>query len=197
MKGVRGALVAALAGAVLAGCSRGEPWETMDISGMMPELEFTLVDEDGEPVRAERFRGRVVLMFFGYTSCPDVCPTTLARLTDVLGELDPEARRRVDVLFVSVDPERDTPARLAAYTDAFGDGIVGLTGDQEALRDLNRRYRVTYGYGEPDAEGNYEVSHSGAVFAFDAEGDARLLIRGSDGREALVSDLRRLVRTAG
>jgi len=177
------------------GCGRGEPWSTMDISGIMPALAFELVDESGQAVEAGDFRGEVVLMFFGYTHCPDVCPTTLARLTAARRALPEPARQQVRILFVSVDPQRDSQSRLDAYTDAFGERITGMTGELRALRDLSKRYRVTFGYGDADADGNYPVSHSGAVFAFGPDGSARLLIRDRDPLEAVVSDLRRL--TAG
>lgn len=190
----RGLTAALLAVALLlAGCSSQQPWQTMDISSLMPALEFQLVDETGREVTAEDYRGEVLLLFFGFTSCPDICPTTLARLSSVRRGLPDELASRLRILFVSVDPKRDSPADLAAYTDAFGEGITGLTGDMKALRALNRRYRVTFGYGEADAEGNYEVSHSGAVFAFGPDGAARLLIRDRDSREAVMADLRRLV----
>ena len=189
----RGLAAALLAGALLlAGCSSQEPWQTMDISSIMPALEFGLVDETGREVTAQDYRGEVVLLFFGFTSCPDVCPTTLARLSAVRRGLPEELASRLRILFVSVDPQRDSPADLAAYTDAFGERITGLTGDMKALRALNRRYRVTFGYGAADAQGNYEVSHSGAVFAFGPEGAARVLIRDRDSREAVMADLRRL-----
>ena len=185
-------LVLALA---LVGCERSEPWQTMDVSSIMPELEFRLTDESGRDVTARDFRGEAVLLFFGYTSCPDICPTTLARLAAARRALPADQASRLRILFVSVDPRRDTPADLAAYTDAFGERITGLTGDMDALRALNRRYRVTFGYGEADADGNYEVSHSSAVFAFGPQGEARLLIRDRDSRDAVVADLRRLAPT--
>ncbi|MBA1146825.1 SCO family protein [Ectothiorhodospiraceae bacterium WFHF3C12] len=159
----------------------------------MPSLAFELTSETGEAVTAERYRGQVVLMFFGFTHCPDICPVTLGRLKAVLGQLDDDAED-VTVLFVTVDPKRDDLKALRQYTSAFGEEFVGLRGDRQALDTLTKRYRVTYGYGEPDASGNYSVSHSSAVFAFDRQGDARLLIRDSDPMEAVVADVRRLVQ---
>ncbi len=179
--------------AVLAlGCD-GERWATKDVSGLLPALGFTLIDERGRTVTAERYRGRVTLVYFGFTHCPDVCPVTLARLDRVLDGLPGDAREAVQVLFVSVDPARDTPAQLASYTDAFARDFIGLTGDQAQLRRLTRRYRVTYGYGEPGPEGDYPVSHSSGVWIFDRELDARLLFRPQDSDEALAADLRRLL----
>ncbi|PRY71766.1 SCO family protein [Halomonas ventosae] len=175
----------------LTGCGERE-WQTKDISGLMPVLEFTLTDEKGNTVNAESFRGKPTLLFFGFTHCPDVCPTTLARLGTAIKRLDDETQEDMQVLFVSVDPARDDPETLKEYTDAFGPQFVGLTGDKQALDALTHRYRVTYGYGEEDDNGNYIVSHSSAVFAFNDQGEARLLIRDSDPMDAVVADLERL-----
>ncbi|QFT86701.1 hypothetical protein FIU88_17285 [Halomonas sp. THAF12] len=175
----------------LAGCS--EPsWQTKDISGLMPPLAFELVDENGNDINADQFLGKSTLLFFGFTHCPDVCPTTLARLDAATQRMDESARDDIQVLFVSVDPRRDDAETLREYTDAFGPQFIGLTGDKAALDELTRRYRVTYGYGEEDSNGNYDVSHSSAVFAFDDQGEVRLLIRDSDPMDAVVADLERL-----
>lgn len=179
--------------ALLAACSE-EPWQTRDIAGLMPPLTFILTDENGETVSAEKYTDKANLLFFGFTSCPDICPTTLARLSNLLEQLPPEQRDRIQVLFVSVDPGRDTPADLREYTDHFGPRFIGLTGTQEQLRALNKRYRVTYGYGQPDETGFYPVSHSSAVFGFAPGGEVRLLIRRDDSSEAIVSDLKRLAQ---
>lgn len=179
----------------LVGCSEQE-WQTKDISGLMPPLEFKLIDENGNAVNAEQFRGKTTLLFFGFTHCPDVCPTTLARLGAATKQLDDKIREDTQVLFVSVDPGRDDPETLREYTDAFGPQFVGLTGDKDALDALTRRYRVTYGYGDEDDNGDYDVSHSSAVFAFNRAGEARLLIRDSDPMDAVVSDLQRLADDA-
>lgn len=188
-------LLLLLGGMLLVGCS--EPsWQTKDISGLMPPLEFELTNENGRTVSAEDYRGQVTLLFFGFTHCPDICPTTLAHLATISDELGEEARGNLQVLFVSVDPARDDPETLSEYTDAFGAEFIGLTGDKAALEALTRRYRVTYGYGEKDEAGNYDVSHSSAVFAFDRDGEVQLLIRESDPREAVVGDLRQLLASS-
>ncbi|WP_346797466.1 SCO family protein [Halomonas sp. Bachu 37] len=176
----------------LAGCS-DPAWQTKDISSLMPPLAFELINEDSERVSEKEYSGEVTLLFFGFTHCPHICPTTLANLAAVSGELEQAAREDLRVLFVSVDPARDDPATLQEYTAAFGPEFTGLTGDQDALKDLTRRYRVTYGYGEKNDAGDYDVSHSNAVFAFDRKGDAQLLIREKDPREAVLADLRRLL----
>ncbi|WP_232090368.1 SCO family protein [Billgrantia diversa] len=179
-------------GALLSGCS--DPgWQTKDISGLMPPLEFQLTGESGEQVDAQTFRGDATLLFFGFTHCHDVCPATMAHLDSIMGELDEEARDDLQVLFVSVDPARDDPETLREYTENFGPEFVGLTGSEDQLDALTRRYRVTYGYGEKDSEGYYMVSHPSAIFAFARNGEAQLLIRQDDEREDVLSDLRRLL----
>ena len=159
----------------LAACSRApSPWALTDVRGHLPDLRFHLIDDRGQPVSGARYRGQVAVLYFGYTHCPDVCPTTLAHLTVVLQNLGPLADR-VRVLFVSVDPRRDTPAVLREYVHAFGPHIVGLTGTPDEIARVAKRYRVAYSYGRPDAQGNYTVNHSAALFVFDAQGRARLL----------------------
>lgn len=177
---------------LLAGCEDPN-WHTSDISDIMPDLDLSLMDENGQQVEEDAYIGKTTLLYFGYTHCPDVCPTSLARMTAAIKKLDESARDDIQVLFVSVDPERDTPARLRQYTDVFGPQFIGLTGNTEQLDELTNRYRVSYGYGDKDANGNYDVSHSSGIFVFNAQGDARLLMRNSDPIPSMVSDLKRLM----
>lgn len=178
---------------LISACDSGAPWATKSISGLMPNLSFTMTDANRDTtVHADDFHGRIVLLYFGYTHCPDVCPLTLHRLQSVLSKLGAEAKL-VRVLFVTADPERDTVKVLKSYTEYFGPQFIGLRGDEASLRKLTKTYRVTYGYGKPDADGNYEVSHSSAVYVFDRMGDARLIIRPTDSIEAITSDLQRLI----
>lgn len=163
---------------IIAGCSdEGAHWNGKDISGLMPDLEFQLTGTSGETMTAADSSGQIRLLYFGFTSCPDVCPTTLAGLNNAINQLPDDLQDEVTTLFVSVDPQRDTPERIASYVNFFGQHIVGMTGSESALRDLSKRYRTTFGYEAPDAEGNYQVSHSAAVYVFDARGNARLLLR--------------------
>ncbi len=162
----------------LTGCfGNDEQWHGKDISGLMPELGFELVGSGGQTVTPKDSAGNIRLLYFGFTSCPDVCPTTLTDLRKAVNQLPPDYRDDITTLFVSVDPERDTPERLASYASFFGDHVVGLTAAEPELRDLTKRYRTTFGYDEPDADGNYNVSHSSAVYVFDRSGNARLLLR--------------------
>lgn len=188
-------VLAALLALLLAGCGE-EPWYGKDITGLMPELEFELTAESGETVTEVLFAGRPVAMYFGFTHCPDICPTTLARLSAAVRRLPDDLRQDLQLAFVSVDPRRDGPQALARYTDAFSDRMVGLTGTQKQLRELTRRYRITYGYEEPDENGDYEVSHSSAVFVFDAQGDPRLMLLDDLGVVEMAHDLELLLQRA-
>lgn len=187
------AIVCAMLGAAI-GCSQADSrWNSTDIKGFMPDLAFSLVDGQGRAATAEDFRGRICLLYFGFTHCHGICPTTLATLASAVRELGAQSDR-VRVLFVSVDPRRDTPEVLDRYRLRFGPQTVALTGDLPALTSLAKRYRVAFGYGEPDADGDYMVNHSNAVFAFDGRGRVRLLMREESGASALAADLRRLAR---
>lgn len=194
----RGRLPAGLLGGLLlglvllSGCAPDQSgWETRNISGLMPELTFTLTDHRGRKVHGRNFRGHPVLLYFGYTHCPDVCPTTLATLRRAIGRLG-EDGDRVRVLFVTVDPARDTRKALRRYVNAFGPQFVGLRGSPGNLKDLTRRYRVVYNREKPE-NGSYEVAHSAAVFVFDGRGRPRLVARPDDSAEAIAHDLRRLL----
>lgn len=181
-----------MAAAGLGGCGDAG-WHGKSISGLMPALEFRLTDEDGRDVTERIFEGRPVAMYFGFTNCPDVCPTTLARLSAAVRRLPAPMGDELRLAFVSVDPGRDDPAQLARYTGAFSDNMLGLTGTHNQLKALTRRYRITYGYEEPDADGDYEVSHSSAVFVFDAELEPRLMLLDSLSVAQMAEDLERLL----
>lgn len=178
----------------LAACSGGETqWNGHDLTGVMPDLAYTLTGESGEPVKDGAHAGKVRALFFGYTHCPDICPITLSRLKGALQQLDKRQREQIRVLFVSVDPERDDPARLREYTDRFGPRFIGLTGTQDQLTELTKRYRVTYGYDEPNDQGFYTVSHSSGIFVFAPDGRTRLLFNQSVSAKQIAVDLEKLL----
>lgn len=177
----------------LGGCGKEEvPWHGRDISGYMPELNFELIDSQGRSVSADNTSGKIRLLYFGFTHCQNICPTTLSTLSASIRQLGPEADR-VRVLFVSVDPKRDTPEVLKSYFGRFSPQVIGLSGSEKQLHDLSKRYRVSYSYGEPDAQGRYMVYHSSAVFVFDGRDRVRLLLDPEIGAEAIAEDLRRLL----
>ena len=176
----------------LAAC-RPEPqaWHGTDVSGHLPDLAFELVDSRGMPVTERAFHGRTTALFFGFTSCPGPCPSTLARLGVALEQMA-DAAAEVQVLLVTVDPARDTPAALFEYTQTFGPWLHGLTGPAEELQRLRAAYHVSAQMLPPDAQGAYDISHNLAVLVFDAQGRCRLLISDTSDPAAVAADLMRL-----
>lgn len=162
-----------------------------NVRGFLPDLRFTLVGEGGKTVTQDDFKDQTVLMFFGYASCPDVCPTTMAQLSQVMHELGDDASK-VRILFVSVDPHRDTPDVLQAYVSAFDSNAIGLTGSEKQVADVARRYRVAFQIEKPkdNQPDNYEVAHSRGVYIFDGEGRARMLAADTESVEVLTSGVR-------
>ena len=187
------AITCLLSIAMLSGCNRQPlPFTLTNVSGHMPDLDFTLTDDHGKAVTGANYRGKVALLYFGYTHCPDVCPLTLAQLHTVMQKLGPLADG-VRILFVSVDPTRDTPAVLHAYVGAFDPRVVGLSGSAREVEALSKRYRSAFTR-EPDGkDGSYEVSHSSAVYVFDRDGRARVLSTPASAQDDLVHDLRLLL----
>lgn len=180
--------------ALLTGCHRddGIQWRLTNVTGHMPDLDFHLTDDHGKAVSAQDYRGKTVLLYFGYTHCPDVCPLTLAQLHVVMQRLGPLADG-ARILFVSVDPARDTPDVMHAYVNAFDPRAIGLTGSAGDIESLSKRYRSAFTR-EPDrADGQYEVSHSSAIYVFDAQGKARLLATPNNAQDDMVHDLHLLL----
>jgi protein SCO1/2 len=178
------------------GCSEKSPeWSLYDVTGHLPELAFTLQGAGGKTLTQDDLKGKTVLVFFGYASCPDICPTTMAQLTQVIEDLGKQASD-VRIVFISVDPHRDTPDMLQAYVDAFNKNAIGLTGNEEQIAALAKRYRVAFQIEKPkpgDDPNTYDVTHSRGVFIFDNTGRARLLASDTEQTVALTKDLRRLL----
>ena len=177
---------------LLQSCNQPLRWHATDVTGMMPDLEFSLTGPDGEIVEAVSLQGRPILVFFGFTNCPHICPTTLTQLSVLMKKLGPQAKY-LQVVLVSVDPERDTPEVMKNYTASFGPWLLGLTGPEAALTTLREAYGVYAAMESSDTEGIYNVMHSTAVFAFDANGRARLLISDVYDDDAVISDLKQLI----
>ncbi|KAA0088740.1 SCO family protein [Trinickia soli] len=190
-----GGLATLACAALIAGCSHDDgPWRLTDVSGHLPDLAFRLTEDSGKNVDATAFRGHTTLVYFGYTHCPDVCPETMARLMQVLEKLPASDAKDVRILFISVDPARDTPQALHAYVTAFdAQHIRGLTGTDAQVESLAKRYRVAYQMEKRDPNGSYEVTHSSAVYIFDRDGRARLLATSGDTPDAIAHDLRRVI----
>jgi protein SCO1/2 len=180
--------------ALLAACGRSETvWHATDITGALPPLEFSLNRaSDGAPVRGTDYRGKVVVLYFGYTHCPDICPATLANFAAALQKLGEKASE-VRILFVTVDPDRDSGPLLADYARAFAPQVEGLRGTNDQLIDATRRYRVLYSVTPESAGHPYEVMHSAAAFFFDRSGRARLVTTNTDDIAGLTSDLNQLL----
>ena len=187
-------LVLLAASLVLAGChgSAPLPFRLTNITGHMPRLEFTLTNDEGKTVSAKDYRGKVVLLYFGYTHCPDVCPLTMAHLHVVMQRLGKLADG-VRVLFVSVDPARDTPAVLHSYVKAFDSHDIGLIGTPRTIEALVKRYRSAFTREPASKDGGYEVSHGAAVYVFDRAGNPRVLFTPADNQDDLVHDLHLLL----
>jgi protein SCO1/2 len=179
---------------LLAACHHDEPqpWQLSDISGHMPDLAFQLTNDEGKTVTAGDYRGKIAVLYFGYTHCPDVCPLTLAHLHAVLQKLGKPADH-VRILFVSVDPTRDTPAVMHDYVKAFDPRAVGLTGSAADIETLTKRYRAAFTREPGAADGSYEVSHSSGIYIFDESGKARLLATPADPQDKIVHDLQLLL----
>ena len=191
-------LAAALAVGFLAGCDRlggGAPkpsFKAVDITGAEYARELSLPDADGKMRTLADFKGKVTLVFFGYTQCPDVCPTTLAELAAVKRDLGKDGDR-VQGVFVSVDPQRDTAEILKAYMASFDPGFVALRGTPEQIQATARDFKVFYAQVPGKTEGSYTVDHTAGTYVFDASGKVRLFLRYGSGAEALRHDLKLLL----
>lgn len=186
----------ALSTVFLIGCSDPtQKWSLYDVSGHLPDLKFSLTGEGNKIITQDNLKDKTVLMFFGYASCPDICPTTMAQLTEVLENLGDDGKD-VRIIFVSVDPHRDTPDVLQAYVNAFNKNAIGLTGNEKQIAALARRYRVAYQIEKPkpgDDAKIYDVTHSRGVFIFDKTGRARLLAPDTEKVDVVTQDLRQLL----
>jgi protein SCO1/2 len=171
----------------ISACGQSAPPPDMtDIKGIMPALSISMTRaNDGKAVTADDYRGKIAVLYFGYTHCPDVCPTTLSNLSIALKALGDDATK-IRVLFVSVDPDRDTLPVLKDYVNAFAPEVDGLRGTKNRIADLARRYRVAYSVTPASATQGYEVTHSNSVFFFDGDGRARFVTMHSDDQAALL-----------
>ena len=173
--------------ALLGGCDRMLPaaaFKAVDITGASYALDFDLPDVTGQRRRMADFKGKLVVVFFGFTQCPDVCPTTLLELAAVKKALGADGPR-VQGIFITVDPERDTPALLKAYVNNFGADFVALRGTPEETLATAKAFKVFYAKVPGSTKANYTVDHTAASYVFDAQGRVRLFTRYGTGAEAL------------
>jgi protein SCO1/2 len=187
-------LVALVLASVLAGCERTPPapaFQLTDITGAPFGRELALTDHNGKARTLADFRGKVVTVFFGFTHCPDVCPTTLAEMAAVMRELGPEAQK-VQVLFVTVDPERDTAQVLKQYVPSFDPAFLGLYGDADALARTAKEFKIVY-QKQVLPGGGYSVDHSAGTYIYDTQGRLRLYASYGSGAAKLLHDIRILL----
>ncbi len=186
------ALLAAMA--LLAGCYAEHPkFKSTDVTGADWGKTLALTGHDGKPRTLADFRGKVVVLTFGFTHCPDVCPTTLAEAAQALKSVKREAER-VQLLFVTLDPERDTRTVLAKYVPAFDPHFLGLYGDAAATQRTAKEFKIFYEKRKGDSAGSYAVDHSAQSYVIDAEGRLRLLVKHERIGTDLAHDVNELLR---
>ncbi|MBU9194477.1 SCO family protein [Burkholderia gladioli] len=178
----------------LAGCDQQPAFQNLDITGNTQfGKDFSLPDSSGKLRTLADFKGRAVVLFFGYTHCPDVCPTTLAELAQAMQQLGPEAKR-VQVLLVTLDPERDTAPLLAQYVAAFDPSFIALRpADDAQLRQVAKDFRIYYAKAAGKTPGSYTMDHTAASYVFDPDGKLRLFVRDGQGPGPWVHDLKLLL----
>ena len=188
-------LILSLMGLALIACSPKPSFKNVDITGSKAfGNDFSLLDADGKVITLSDFKGRAVEIFFGYTQCPDVCPTTLTEMQQVMTLLGPQADK-VQVLFITVDPDRDTAAILKQYVPAFDKRFLGLRpADQAALEKVAKDFMIYYKQVPGTSAGSYTIDHTAGSYAFDPEGHLRLYIKHAQGPEILAQDLKELLK---
>jgi protein SCO1/2 len=193
-------LLAALA-IPLAACERSvpapepEPFKAIDITGADYARELALTDADGRARTLSDFKGKVTVVFFGYTQCPDVCPTTLAELAQIKKSLGPDGDK-VQAVFVTIDPDRDTAEVLKAYVGSFGKDFVALRGSPEQTRAAAKQFKVFFAKVPGKTEGSYTMDHTAGSYVFDSQARVRLFTRYGSGADALAHDLKLLLAQA-
>ncbi|MCE2999295.1 MAG: SCO family protein [Betaproteobacteria bacterium] len=188
------AAIAAAALLVLAGCGRPEApvFKLTDVTGASFGKSLELTDHNGQRRTLTDFKGKVVTLFFGFTHCPDVCPTTMVEMANVMKELGPDAAR-VQVLFVTVDPERDTAEVLRRYVPAFHPSFLGLRGSAEETAKVAKEFKIHF-QKQKLASGGYTVDHSAGTYILDGEGRLRLFAQYGTAAPALLHDIRQLLK---
>ena len=185
-----------LAGALfvlsLVACAPKEAFKSIDITGANYARDFELPDTEGKLRRLADFKGKVVVLFFGYTQCPDVCPTTLQELTQARQLMGPLGDR-VQGIFVTIDPERDTPEMLRNYMQSFDPGYVALVPNAQQLEQAAKDFKVYYKKAAGKTPTSYTMEHTAASFIFDPQGRVRLFTRYGLGAQALADDLKLLL----
>ena len=195
----RTVLAAAAAAALLAACDGGgakkASFKATDITGADYGRSLSLSDPSGKARTLAEFQGKAVVVFFGFTQCPDVCPTTLATMAEVMKKLGPDADR-VQVLFVTLDPERDTAAVLGKYVTEFDPRFLGLFGTPEQTQAAAREFKVFFQKVPGKAEGTYGIDHTAASYVIDPKGRLRLYVRHTQTPDEIAADLKQVLAGA-
>jgi len=177
---------------LMGACSPPARFNGSDLKDVGWGREFALAGHDGKPYSLDSFKGRAVILFFGYTQCPDVCPITLGSMRELMTVLGPDAQR-LQVLFVTVDPERDTPQLLAQYVPSFHPSFVGLYGDSAATAKVAAEFKIFYRKQPGSNPTTYTVDHTAGSYVFDPSGRLRLYFRHGETPERMAQDLKRLL----
>jgi len=181
--------------ALLAGCGQDKPkFQSIDLTGADYAKDFRLTDHNGQPRSLQDFRGKVVVVFFGFTQSPDVCPTALAELTEVRRALGAEGGK-VQGLFITVDPGRDTPEVLKAYMASFDPSFLALRGEPAQLEQVAKDFKIYYKKVEGKTPGTYTMDHTAAHFVYDTQGRLRLYVRPGTGPKVVAEDIRLLLKS--
>jgi protein SCO1/2 len=189
-------ILALAAACALSACdkltSKPPSFQNTDVTGLPYASGFSLTDHTGKPRTLADFKGKVVVVFFGFTQCPDVCPTTMAEMAGVMKELGPKADQ-VQVLFITVDSERDTRELLAQYVPAFDKRFLGLYGDAAQTAAVAKEFKVFYAKVPGKEKGSYSMDHTAGSYVFDKDGKVRLFLRHGQGAGPIVHDLKQLL----
>ncbi|WP_198972477.1 SCO family protein [Xylophilus sp. ASV27] len=188
-------VLASAAAAALAACSKSAPgpgFHAVDITGADYARDFSLADQFGKTRSLADFKGKVVVVFFGFTQCPDVCPTTMAELAEVKRQLGADGER-LQAIFISVDPERDTPEVLKAYMENFDPGFIALRPTPEQLPAVAKDYKIYYKKVEGKQPGSYSMDHSAGSYLYDPQGRLRLYSRYGSPSTDLLADIKVLL----
>jgi len=193
---LRRTVLLALAGSTLAGCAPNDKpqFKAVDITGADYAKDFALPDSQGRMRGVKEFAGKAVVVFFGYTQCPDVCPTTLTEIAEAKKLLGPDGSK-VEGVFITVDPERDTPELLTAYMANFGPDMIALRGDAQQTAAVAKDFKVYYKKVDGKTPGSYVMEHTAASYIYDPQGRLRLYARYGSGPQALADDLKLLLKS--
>ncbi len=182
---------------LLSGCnSKVEPeFLSTDITNASFGRDFKLSDHNGDIRSLANFKGKVVVLFFGYTNCPDICPSIMGKLAGAIKKLGNDGSN-VQVLFISVDPKHDTPALLKQYVSTFNPTFLGLSGDLQTIRNIAKEFKVAFQKQTGISQENYLMDHSTGVYIFDLEGKLRLYVNSGTNMDIISHDILELLRTS-